>query len=79
MGETVVEINTQAVQNNLPDLSLNYNFSWSLQIWYEMEGSYAGYVQNSEENDALEDGHVCLSVRSPVWVYVSVRQCTYVF
>ena len=32
VGESVVEINTQAVQNNLPDLSLNYNLPRSLQL-----------------------------------------------
>ena len=40
VGETVVEINPQAVRNNLPDLSLNYNLPWPLQLWYEMKGSY---------------------------------------
>lgn len=40
VGETVVEINTQAVQNNLPDLSLNYNLPRFLQLWNEMKGSY---------------------------------------
>jgi hypothetical protein len=72
----VVEINTQAVQNNLPDLSLSYNLLWSLQLWYEMKESYVTRffsLQNTEENDALEDGHVCLSVRSLVWV--CVRLC----
>jgi len=41
-----------------------------------MKGSYVTRffsLQNIEENDALEDGHVCLSVRSLVWV--CVRLC----
>lgn len=79
VGETVVEINRQAVQNNLTDLSLNYNLPWSLQLWYEMKGSYVTrlfslqVICRTEENDELEDGHVCLSVRSLVWV--CVRLC----
>jgi hypothetical protein len=79
----VVEINTQVGQNNLPDLSRKHNLPWSLQLSYEMKVfchptvQFAGYVQNTEEDNAVKDGHAFPPVRSFVWVCVS--DCVSVF